>query len=112
VLVNVTDALNHDWRADHALTAGEAALRFEAAFGRATLGLDRRVLFDRLRTRPKVRSFLLFGHTLVQDGESLQLQTAVAWPTPNCRVAGRTLAKTDLIARINEAGMTMMGVAR
>jgi hypothetical protein len=79
VFVNLTDALFHAPWSDP-MPKAESIDLFVGAMNEAVLRLDRPDLFARLGNRPKARSFMLFGQTMLHTGTQIEFTTIATWP--------------------------------
>jgi hypothetical protein len=106
VLLNVTDALHHaPWSDPMPLPA--SIEMFEAAMNEAVIGLDRRDLFGRFARRPKARSFMLFGQTMLNTGDTAMLTSIASWPRGVPQI-GPDQGEVALIRALNDAAITLM----
>lgn len=109
VFVNLTDALHHlPWSDPMPLSRSREL--FVDAMNEMVLGLDRRPTFDRLGKRPKARSFMLFGQTMLDTGEGVMFTTIATWPR-GLPAGGSDQGEAALLAGFNVAARALAGGA-
>ncbi|HEU4728265.1 MAG TPA: hypothetical protein VFT22_10260 [Kofleriaceae bacterium] len=106
VLVNVTDAVFHvPWSSP--MNMNVSIPMFEAAMSETVRGLDRRDLFDGLARRPKVRTFMLFGQTMLDTGDTAMLATIASWPR-SLQQASPDQGEAALLQAVNDAARALL----
>lgn len=107
VFVNLTDALHHAPWCDP-MPKSESLELFVGAMNEAVLRLDRRDLFERFANRPKARSFMLFGQTMLDTGEGIEFTTIASWPR-DLPASGADQGERALLLAFNQAARAMAG---